>query len=75
MADKRRLVNGARACPPEDCGGVWGYEMYVEIVGLSEEELEKRAQKDEDVLDRKEWIGDWSPEDFDLAAAQKNFNR
>ena len=72
---KQRLLGGARACPPEDCGGVWGYEGYVEIVGLSDEELEKRAQKDEDVWERKEWIGDWNPEDFDLTAAQKNFNR
>lgn len=27
-----RLLDGARACPPEDCGGVPGYERLLEIV-------------------------------------------
>ena len=27
----RRLINGARACPPEDCGGPIGYEELMEV--------------------------------------------
>jgi Plasmid pRiA4b ORF-3-like protein len=23
---------GARACPPDDCGGVWGYAEFVEAI-------------------------------------------
>lgn len=68
----RRLLDGARACPPEDCGGTYGYERCVEAAGVSEEEIEK--SEDEDLLDRKEWVGDWNPEEFDLAAVKKNFD-
>jgi hypothetical protein len=25
-------LDGERACPPEDCGGVWGYERLLEIM-------------------------------------------
>ncbi len=25
-------IAGKRACPPEDCGGVWGYEYLLEII-------------------------------------------
>ncbi|MEP6695574.1 MAG: plasmid pRiA4b ORF-3 family protein, partial [Pseudonocardiales bacterium] len=27
-----RVVGGARACPPEDCGGTWGYEHLLEVL-------------------------------------------
>ena len=27
-----RCVEGARACPPEDCGGAWGYADFLEAI-------------------------------------------
>lgn len=27
-----RCVDGARACPPEDCGGPWGYAELLEVI-------------------------------------------
>ncbi len=70
---KRRLIDGARACPLEDCGGVWGYGQCVRIANLSDEEIAK--SEDTDILERKEWIADWDPEAFSLQAAKKGFDR
>jgi len=51
-------VKGKRACPPEDVGGVWGYEMFLEAIrdpGHSEHEMYV------------EWIGEeFDSEEFDL---------
>ena len=50
---------GARACPPEDCGGVWGYANLLKIVSDS-----SHPEHDE----RLEWLGDrFEPERFDIA--------
>jgi hypothetical protein len=51
-------VAGVRACPPEDCGGPYGYtELRRAIRGLSHPEHE----------DMLEWIGDeFDPDNFDL---------
>jgi hypothetical protein len=58
----RRLLDGARAFPPEDCDGVAGYERCLEVA---------RGEEDEDGL--REWLGDWEPERFDLEAARRAF--
>jgi hypothetical protein len=58
---------GARACPPEDCGGVPGYEELLEI--LADPSHPERAE-------RLKWLG--SPFDaahFDLAATNKKLAR
>ena len=68
----RRLLDGARACPMEDCGGVMGYDECVEVAGLSKEEDEEN--EDEELADRKEWMADWKPEAFDLPAVKKGFD-
>lgn len=47
---------GERACPAEDCGGIYGYENMLRV--LSDPE-------DEDYEEMKEWVGaGWSPEYF-----------
>lgn len=58
---------GAGACPPEDCGGVGGYEDL--LAALRDP---KHEQHDEMV----EWIGeDFDPATFDLEAANKALGR
>ncbi|MCW5881482.1 MAG: plasmid pRiA4b ORF-3 family protein [Anaerolineae bacterium] len=53
-------VAGERACPPEDVGGVWGYEGFLEAI------RDPKHPEHEDMLD---WIGgEFDPEAFDLAA-------
>lgn len=48
---------GRRACPPEDCGGVWGYMELLEVIG------NPRHKEYEDMI---EWVGeDFDPEEFD----------
>ncbi len=54
-----RCTAGARACPPEDCGGVPGYERLLEILADPEQE-----QHDE----MSAWVGGvYDPERFDPA--------
>jgi len=50
-------VTGKRACPPEDCGGVWG---YADLLGAIENP--DHPERDEML----EWLGeDFEPEEFD----------
>jgi hypothetical protein len=56
-------IDGARAAPPEDCGGIGGYEMQLEILA------DPSRPEYEDTLD---WMGeDFDPERFD----PDDFNR
>lgn len=72
---RRRLIAGARAFPPEDCGGTWGYEECVEVSKIPESALElDDPPYDSDKLERREWLGDWNPEAFDLEQAKREFD-
>jgi hypothetical protein len=53
---------GARACPPEDCGGVPGYEQLLEAL------RNPSAPASAELL---EWCGDWNPEAFDLESLNR----
>jgi hypothetical protein len=41
-------LDGARACPPEDCGGVWGYSNLLKIL---------KDRKHPEHKSMKEWLG------------------
>jgi len=50
-------IAGKRACPPEDCGGVWGYESLLEAIRDESHEEHERML---------EWLGgEFDPECFD----------
>jgi len=51
-------IKGKRACPPEDVGGVWGYETFLEAISDPNHPEHEMYS---------EWIGDeFDPEEFDL---------
>lgn len=51
-------ITGKRSCPPEDCGGPWGYQNLLGILA---------DPKHEEHDGYKEWIGDhFDSEEFDL---------
>ncbi len=54
---------GARACPPEDCGGPPGYENVLRVLN---------DPNDDEYASMKEWVGrKFDPERFDSAAVNK----
>lgn len=65
----RQLVAGERACPPEDCGGVFGCQRMVDFLATGSDPDGENAE----VI--AEWIGPWRPDVFDLGEIQKVFNR
>jgi len=50
-------IKGKNACPPEDCGGIWGYYRILDVL---------KDPKHEDYSDYSEWYGDIDPEYFDV---------
>ncbi len=53
-----RCIGGARACPPEDCGGTGGYENFLAAIRDPDHE------EHDEYLD---WIGgEFDPEEFDV---------
>lgn len=72
----QRLTGGEGVFPPEDCGGPPGFEQCVRACMLTEAEEERLDPIErEEMISIREWLGDWRPEGFDLAAAKRAFLR
>ncbi|MCK5324066.1 MAG: plasmid pRiA4b ORF-3 family protein, partial [Desulfobulbaceae bacterium] len=52
-------IKGKRACPPEDCGGIWGYYDFLEVI---------QNPDHPEYNEMSEWwdAGEFDPEAFDL---------
>jgi hypothetical protein len=59
-----RCVKGRRACPPEDCGGPWGYEEFLQAIRNPDHEQHQEMLA---------WVGgEFDPEAFDIEAVNKD---
>ena len=62
-----RLVDGGRACPPEDCGGVMGYSNLLTTLSKPRNREYKRLR---------EWVGsDFDPERFSVEEANRQLQQ
>jgi len=57
-----RLLAGGGACPPEDCGGPYGYAELLQAL---------TNPKHPEHRDLREWAGDFDPQRFDFDRAAK----
>jgi hypothetical protein len=55
-----RCLDGKRACPPEDCGGIWGYEELLLTLAKPE------SERDEEEQERLDYYDVSDPEEFDI---------
>jgi hypothetical protein len=55
-------LEGDRACPPEDVGGIWGYAEFLEALADPNHEQHAEFLK---------WTGPFDPEEFDAEGATK----
>lgn len=59
-------LDGARSGPPEDSGGVGGYEWKLEVLSDPDHEEYEWVH---------EWMGDWDPERFDIDEINEDLRR
>jgi len=62
--DVPKCVGGKRACPPEDCGGPYGYQRVLAVLAKPGEDGEFR-----------EWVGEYDLEAFSIDLLNRAFKR
>jgi hypothetical protein len=65
--DYPTCLTGKRACPPEDCGGIWGYAGFLEAI------RDPQHPEHEEML---EWVGgEFDPDAFNLDEVNRELQR
>jgi len=59
-----RCLAGKGACPPEDCGGIWGYYALVDTVN----DRKPAPQDHAEYVDMRDWLGREEGEYWDVNA-------
>lgn len=62
-------LKGEFACPPEDCGGIYGYMQICELLNTP------KAQWSDDDKERMSWVGKFDPAAFSVDAVNKSFRK
>ena len=55
-----KILKGKGACPPEDCGGIWGYERLLELASKK-----RKSAEEKDELEWYDMDSDFDPNEFD----------
>jgi hypothetical protein len=73
---RRKLTGGQRTFPLEDCGSTIGYQKCLEALRITDKKLSELDEyaKDE-ILQTKEWMGNWHPEKFDFEQTAKQLRK
>jgi len=71
QAAQADCIAGKGACPPEDCGGAWGYEEFKETI---------KDPTHPEYEDMREWMGmtegeQWDAEAFDIEKAKLSVSK
>ena len=60
------VMKGKKACPPEDCGGIWGYSNFLNAI------QDPKHEEHESML---EWVGgEFDPDEFDMNFINKKLD-
>lgn len=62
-------VEGARAAPPEDCGGPWGFGEILQLLELPP------GERDENPSELMDWLGPFDPDEFDAQKITKKMRQ
>ena len=58
VAESPVVIKEKKACPPEDCGGIWGYADFLDAI---------QDPNHEDHESMIEWVGEeFDPDEFDM---------
>ena len=65
-------IKGKRACPPEDCGGIWG---YMDLIGIMSDKSSPEYAERVEWLEENFGIDNFDPEFFDLELINEQLHR
>lgn len=65
-------IAAERNGPPEDCGGLYGFQHLLELKATPPHAAARMDDDDRDLL---EWLGDWNPDRVELSEINRSIGR